>query len=182
VNSRNGFQGIAIWLAGALFPFVGSYSVAQGTASISGTVTDAFQSAVTERQIALTNTSTGQARVNTSSDRGYIDFPDLQPGVYSAAVDKSGFRLWRQSSITLAVAQHITVYPLLHIGSAGEQVVITAEPTFLTTDDSTLSGVVEAVGSNSCPRTAEMRCNWNRSGPRSCRPARRGSWVRRSWL
>jgi hypothetical protein len=80
----------------------------------------------------------------TSSDQGFFEFPDLPPGNYSIAIDKSGFKKWTQSSITLAVAQHITVYPLLQVGSATEQVVITAEPTFLTTDSSTLSGVVDS--------------------------------------
>lgn len=118
--------------------------MAQGTASISGTVVDSSQSAIAQGQATLTNTGTGQTRAVTSSDQGYFEFSDLPPGVYSVVVDKSGFKQWRQSEITLSVAQHITVYPLMEVGSTSEQVVVTAAPTFLTTNSSTLSGVVES--------------------------------------
>jgi len=144
VKSRYGLRRTAIWLVGACFTFAGSFSAAQGTASISGTVVDSTQSAVAQSQVTLTNASTGQTRAITSSDQGYFEFPDLPPGEYVVVVDKSGFKQWRQSSVTLAVAQHITLYPLLQVGSASEQVVVTTEPTFLTTDNSTLSGVVES--------------------------------------
>lgn len=144
IRFRYRFARAATLLAGLFFIAALSHCVAQGTASISGTVVDASQAAVAGSQVTLTNVGTAQSRVVTSSDQGYFEFPDLPPGDYKVVVDKSGFKAWEQSTITLSVAQHITVYPMLQIGSATEQVVITAEPTFLTTDNSTLSGVVDS--------------------------------------
>lgn len=134
----------AVLLAGMFFAIALGHAIAQGTGSISGTVVDASQAAVGGSQVALTNTGTAQARVVTSSDQGLFDFTDLPPGEYKVAVTKGGFKAWEQSSITLGVAQHITLYPVLQVGAASEQVVITAETAFLTTDNSTLSGVVES--------------------------------------
>lgn len=134
----------AILIAGLFFVLAIGHSVAQGTASISGTVVDSSQATVAGSQVTLTNVGTAQARTVASSDQGLFEFPDLPPGVYKVTVSKAGFKAWDQSSITLAVSQHITVYPQLQVGAATEQIEITAQAAFLTTDNSTLSGVVES--------------------------------------
>ena len=59
-------------------------------------------------------------------------------------VGKTGFKSWSQNAITLSVAQTITLYPQLEVGSATEQVEVTAAAAFLTTSSSTLSGVIES--------------------------------------
>ena len=81
---------------------------------------------------------------DASSAQGLFEFTDLPPGEYKVSITKTGFKAWDQSSITLAVAQHITLYPALQVGAATEQIEITAEAAFLTTDNSSLSGVVES--------------------------------------
>lgn len=134
----------AILFAGFFFVLAMGHMFAQGTASISGTVVDASQAAVAGSQVTLTNLGTAQARTIASSDQGLFEFPDLPPGVYKVTVNKTGFKAWEQTSITLAVAQHITLYPALQVGAATEQIEITAQAAFLTTDTSTLSGVVES--------------------------------------
>jgi len=134
----------AILIAGLFFVLAIGHSVAQGTASISGSVVDASQAAVAGSQVTLTNLGTAQARTVSSSDQGLFEFPDLPPGVYRVSVSKAGFKAWEQSSITLTVAQHITLYPALQVGAASEQIEITAQAAVVTTDNSTLSGVVES--------------------------------------
>jgi len=136
---------VVLILLAALFSIIGARrAVAQGTGSISGTVADVSSATVGGSQVTLTNAGTGQARTNTTSDQGFFEFPDLPPGSYNVTVNKSGFKAWQQSSITLAVAQHITLYPQLEVGVATEQVEITAQAAFLTTDNSSLSGVVNS--------------------------------------
>lgn len=134
----------SILLVGLFFVIATVHSIAQGTASISGGVVDASQAAVVGSQVTLTNTGTEQTRTTSTSDQGLFEFPDLPPGVYNVSVQKTGFKAWNQSSITLTVAQHITLYPQLEIGSTTDKVEITAQAAFLTTDNSTLSGVVES--------------------------------------
>jgi hypothetical protein len=138
------FGRAATLLAGLFFVIAMGHSIAQGTGSIGGTVVDTSQAVVSGSQVTLTNTGTSQTRAMTTSDQGFFEFPDLPPGVYKAAVNKTGFKVWEQRSITLTVAQHITLYPALQVGSTTQQVVVTAEAAFLTTSSSTLSGVVES--------------------------------------
>ena len=134
----------AVLLAGLFFVIALGQSIAQGTGSISGTVVDTSQAAVEGSQVTLTNIGTAQVRTETSSAQGLFEFTDLPPGVYKVLVAKTGFKAWDKSSITLAVAQHITVYPALQVGATTEQVEVTAEAAFLTTDNSALSGVIES--------------------------------------
>src|ERR1035437_3357339 len=144
VRHSYAFGRAAILLAGLFFVIAISHAIAQGTGSVGGTVVDASQAAIAGSQVTLTNTATAQTRATSASDQGLFEFPDLLPGVYKVSVNKTGFKVWEQSSITLTVAQHITVYPQLQIGSTTEQVEITSQAAFLTTDNSTLSGVAES--------------------------------------
>jgi Carboxypeptidase regulatory-like domain len=114
---------------------------AQGTASISGTAADATHAAIPDTSVVLTNSETNQARRVSSSD-GFFRFTDLTPGHYVLEVAKAGFKTWRQTSITLEVEQHITVYPQLELGSVSEQVQVTDEPPAITTSNSNISQVV----------------------------------------
>jgi Carboxypeptidase regulatory-like domain len=133
-----------LWL-GMFFVMSVSQSVAQGTASISGTAVDASQAIVTDSQVVLTNIDTAQARMTTSSGQGYFAFTDLTPGNYKLRVNKTGFKAWEQSSITLTVGQNLTVYPLLQVGSTTEQVEVTAAAPLINTSTSTISQVVNSV-------------------------------------
>jgi hypothetical protein len=144
VRHSYAFGRAATLFAGLFFVIASSHSIAQGTGSISGTVVDASQAVLAGSQVTLTNTGTSQVRATTSSEQGLFEFPDLPPGDYKVSVTKAGFKVWDQSSITLAVSQHITLYPQLQVGAATEQIEITAQAAFLTTDNSALSGVVES--------------------------------------
>jgi hypothetical protein len=134
----------AMFSAGLYLAFSASVALAQDTASISATVVDASQAIVGGCQVTLTNTDTGQARTTASSDQGFVEFSELPRGNYKMTVNKNGFKSWEQAAITLSVAQHITLYPQLQIGAATEQVVVNSQAAFLTTDNSSLSGVVES--------------------------------------
>ena len=134
----------AAFFSGIFFLLALGHAIAQGTASITGTVVDTSQAAVPGSEVTLTNTETAQTTTKTSSDQGFFAFPDLPPGQYKVTVGKNGFKSWSQNAITLSVAQQITLYPQLEVGSASEQVEVTAEAAFLTTGSSTLSGVIES--------------------------------------
>lgn len=98
---------------------------AQGTGVVSGTTLDASQGAVAKSQVILTNIDTAQARTSTASEEGFFQFTDLAPGNYSLKVTATGFKTWEQASIVLTVAQHLTVHPLLEIGSTSERIEVT---------------------------------------------------------
>jgi Carboxypeptidase regulatory-like domain len=135
----------AVAVLSGLFLVLASGNVlAQGTASITGTVVDTSQAAVPGSEVILTNTGTAQSTTKTTSDQGFFVFPDLSPGIYKVTATKAGFKAWTQDGITLQVAQQITLYPQLQVGLATEQVEVTSTAAFLTTSSSTISGVIES--------------------------------------
>lgn len=115
---------------------------AQGTASISGTAADVTHAAVPSANVVLTNSDTNQERHATSSAEGYFEFTDLTPGHYALKVGREGFKTWIQTSITLEVAQHVTIYPQLEIGAVSEHVEVATEPPAITTSNSDISHVI----------------------------------------
>jgi Carboxypeptidase regulatory-like domain len=115
---------------------------AQGTATISGTTADTTRAAIADASMVLTNSDTNQVRRSVSSSDGFFQFTDLTPGHYVLDATKDGYKTWRQTSITLEVAQQITLYPELEIGSVSENVKVTDEPPAITTSNSNLSQVV----------------------------------------
>jgi hypothetical protein len=79
VRSRYASVRAAVFYSGLFFLLALGHAIAQGTASITGTVVDTSQAAVPGSQVTLTNTETAQATVKTSSDQGFFEFPDLPP-------------------------------------------------------------------------------------------------------
>ena len=118
---------------------------AQGTGVVSGTAVDASQAAVANGTVTLTSVDTGLTRTSKTSDDGFFQFGDLVPGNYEVKVLVPGFKTWQQQSIVLTVAQHLTVYPQLEIGSASERVEVTSTGPAITTSNSNISQVVDAV-------------------------------------
>jgi hypothetical protein len=124
--------------------FVGT-SLAQGTASISGTAVDSSQAAVAGSRILLTNVDTGLTRTSTTSDQGFYVFTDLTPGNYTLKAEKTGFKSWEQTSINLTVGRSLTINPQFVVGSTTEQVEVTEAPPLITTSGSNISQVVDSL-------------------------------------
>jgi hypothetical protein len=124
--------------------FVGS-SLAQGTASITGTAVDSSQAAVAGSRILLTNVDTGLTRASTTSDQGFYVFTDLTPGNYTLKAEKTGFKSWEQTSINLTVGPSLTINPQFVVGSTTEQVEVTEAPPLITTSGSNISQVVDSL-------------------------------------
>ncbi len=118
--------------------------VAQGTASISGTTVDTSQAVIPDSAVVLTNVDTSQSRTSMTSTQGFFQFVDLTPGNYKVEVNKAGFKTWVQSSLVLAVAQQLSIYPQLQVGATSERVEVVAAPPIITTSSSTISNVVDS--------------------------------------
>lgn len=117
---------------------------AQGTASISGTTVDTTHAAIPSANVVLTNADTNQTRKSISSSQGFFQFTDLPPGHYVVDISGKGFKAWHQASITLEVAQHVSLYPQLEIGTVSEEIQVTGAPPTITTSDSNVSQVVNS--------------------------------------
>jgi hypothetical protein len=122
------------------------------TGTISGTVQDSSQAAVSGVRVVVKSVETGLTRVVTSDSIGNFSVPDLQAGHYTITASHGGFKTTTLSSIELQVAQRATINPTLQVGSVNEEVVVTsAAVPLLNTETSSLGEVVDTAAMSTMP-------------------------------
>ena len=96
------------WLVflGVLLTSIGSAALAQTTASIKGTVTDASAAAVAGAKVTVKNQALGIERTTQTNSSGDYEVPALPPGNYSVEVQMQGFTTQIANSLTLQVSQN----------------------------------------------------------------------------
>ena len=117
---------------------------AQATATagqgISGSVVDPTGAAVPEADVTAFNTDTGISITRKTGENGFFSFPGLIIGPYRVTVSKPGFETNVSQGIVILAGHTPDVAVRLRVGSATEQVVVTAEgvaidPTATTTGE-----------------------------------------------
>jgi hypothetical protein len=126
-------------LALATFLFVaGTHSTFGQNANsgeIKGIVTDATNAVIPGATVAVLNIQTG-VKINTTTDGdGIYDLPSVEPGEYTITVSKTGFRDAVRKGITLSVGT-IAINASLQVGSATQEVVVTANAPLVQTEQS----------------------------------------------
>jgi len=91
-------------------------------ASISGTVSDSSKAVIRGARVVVTP---GGA-VATTNGAGQFTLSGLTPGAYTVSITFTGFRPLAKS-VTLAPGQAMTLDAVLEVGSASQQVVVTAQ-------------------------------------------------------
>lgn len=113
------------------------------TASLSGRVTDPSNAVVTDAEITVTNVDTGVRRAATSNAQGLYVVPQLQPGNYTVAVRREGFRPITRSGVTLNVNQAAQIDFELVVGSVTETVDVKADAPLLEQSEAALGAVID---------------------------------------
>jgi len=129
----------AIILAGVLFC---SALLAQGDASLGGSVTDATGAGIAGAAVIITNLETGTQRTLATDEAGRFSAPALPVGHYEMVASKNGFRVDRRTSITLVVGQREELNLKLQVGDVHQTVEVPADSGLvqITTED--ISGLV----------------------------------------
>src|SRR5215469_6246393 len=115
-----------------------------GGATLNGTVIDPSGAAVANAKVTVENTSTGLKRTAQTSDAGLYSFPGIPVGSYNLTVEAAGFRVVKQTGISLMVGAVATVDLPLAIGSAEESVTVTADAPVLESTSSQTSTTVSS--------------------------------------
>jgi outer membrane receptor protein involved in Fe transport len=115
-----------------------------GGATLNGTVADPSGAAVANAKVTVENTSTGLTRTARTSDAGLYSFPGVPVGSYDLTVEAPGFRVVKQTGISLTVGAVATVDVPLAIGSTGETVTVTADAPVLESTSSQTSTTVSS--------------------------------------
>ncbi|HEX8147992.1 MAG TPA: TonB-dependent receptor [Pyrinomonadaceae bacterium] len=99
---------------------------AQGTSTLTGTVTDPNGAVVSGATVTATNVATNVSATTQTTDSGLYRFPTLPVGTYNVRVEASGFSTAAVEQVVLSVAQVVTQDIKLAVGSASETVTVTA--------------------------------------------------------
>jgi hypothetical protein len=120
----------------------GSAGLAQSTAALNGTVTDATGAIVPNAKVVATNQATGVESVTRADTAGAYLFPSLPIGIYRLQVTAPGFQSAIVSSLKLDVATAVTQNIQLKIGEAAERIEITADAALVDSTTTSMSQVI----------------------------------------
>src|SRR5256886_2490976 len=140
VGSRNSF--FRAFLLAVFSAVLGASALAQSTASLSGTVSDATGAVVVNAKVVATNQATGVESTTQTDTAGAYLFPSLPIGVYRVQVAAPGFQSAIISNLKLEVATAVVQNIQLRIGQAAETVEITADTALVDTTTTSMSQVI----------------------------------------
>src|SRR5579871_1973623 len=125
-----------------LFAVFGAY--AQDLANIVGTVSDPSGAVVAGAKVTVTNTERGITRVAESNADGEYSVVRVPIGNYTITVEAPGFERLRRTGITLDAGQTLRIPLDLRVGSATQEMVVTAETVHVETETGAVSHVVNS--------------------------------------
>ena len=140
VGFRNSF--FRAFLLAVFSAVLGASALAQSTASLSGTVTDATGGVVPNAKVIASNQATGVESTTQTDTAGAYFFPTLAIGTYRVQVTAPSFQTAVISNLKLEVATTVTQNIQLKIGEAAEKVEIVAEAALV---DTTTTGVGQVI-------------------------------------
>ena len=113
-----------------------------GTATISGTVTDASGAAIPNAAVVVTDADTGVSRTLTSNGAGAYTAPFLQPGHYEVVIGGGSFSKIDRKNLNLTVGQILTIDASLAAGSVTTEVEVTSASPLVDTQKTEVSQTV----------------------------------------
>ena len=123
--------------------FTGMVWAQGGTGELTGLVTDPSGAVVPGAQVTLTNSATGEKRVETTTAAGIYHFSALKVvGAYTIEITAKTFKGYKIGNIIISVGVVTTHDAKLEVGAAGETVTVEAGAQLVQTEDSSLSGAV----------------------------------------
>jgi hypothetical protein len=111
--------------------------------TITGVVHDTSGAVVPAANITVISQATEVTLHANTNDSGEYTVPELQVGMYTVKVDKTGFRTFEVSGVVLNAAQTVRTDATLQVGSTGDTVLVTASAIQVQNEDAKLSTTVQ---------------------------------------
>jgi Carboxypeptidase regulatory-like domain len=131
---------------------------------IRGTVTDPTGAVVPGVDVVVLNADTGVSKDLTTNDAGIYDAVSILPGRYQITFTKSGFEKLVRQGIDLPVGL-TTVDAQLTVGTAQQQVSVTAEAPLLQTENGEQSTTLDATTMQTLPNVNQSWSNFTKLLP-----------------
>jgi len=144
INGRNvtDFMNLSAGVVGGIGSGAGAGRGISGPLTgLQGFVRDPSGAAIPNARVTVRNEETGTSQNTTTNAQGMYRFDNIQAGNSALFVDSHGFRRFQLTSFYLGTDRMNEIDARLELGSTAETVQVTAEPTTLNTESSTLSSV-----------------------------------------
>jgi Carboxypeptidase regulatory-like domain/TonB dependent receptor len=132
MNGKSTYATMLLLCLLLVIPVAGFSQAGNGT--ISGTVSDSSSAVIPGVTLQVKNTDTGVVFETVSTETGTYFAPNLPPGPYSITASLPGFKTLNRTGLTLSAAQTLRVDVPLEVGTAGDNITISAEATLLKTE------------------------------------------------
>ena len=121
------------------------------TSKLVGLVTDVSGAVVPDAKVTITNSQTRISRTTLTNSSGEYTVPFLDTGRYQITVEKSGFETSTLQQIPLAYEQTLREDISLRVGTATQEVTVTAAASVLNTESATQNTVIDREKINDLP-------------------------------
>ena len=116
---------------------------AQGTAQITGTVTDQTGAVLPGVDVTATQTATGVVRTAVSDETGRYTLQSLPVGPYRLEAALPGFRTFAQTGIVLQVNASAVINAILQVGQVADTVEVQADAALVETRNTGIGTVMD---------------------------------------
>lgn len=134
--------GVCLTLSVMFLVFAAPARAQLDTGTISGVVLDPAGSVVQGASITATASATGATYSTISSSTGYYVFPSVRSGTYDVKVSSTGFKTALYSGVIVSVGASTARDVSLTVGSASENVTVTAGTVSLEKDTSEIDASI----------------------------------------
>src|ERR1044071_9070421 len=133
---------LGVCLLGCLIGVING-SAQTTNATLGGTVSDASRALIPGVTVTATNTQTGIVSTTITNETGAYNFPSLQPGVYKASAELTGFQTQSYNEVTLGVSQQVRLNFVLEVGTQAQSVEVSVPAdTLIATTSSSVGAVL----------------------------------------
>jgi len=139
---------VLVVCVGSVLP-VWSQSTSSGV--VAGSVTDQSNAMVPSATVTLTDAATNIARTTTTNKEGRYVFVDVNPGIYSVSISKSGFAVTKTENQEVKVGAALTLNLSLQVGGANVVVEVQATGAELQTMNATVGNTVTSLAIDNLP-------------------------------
>ncbi len=151
---------IVAMIAVCAFAFAGSPAAAQQTTGgIQGRIIDAQKAAVPGVTVSVKNKATGFSRSEVTDTEGIYRLNGLPVGNYDLHAELAGFAPFDRKDLVVNVGETLDVNVDMKVAGVSENVSVTAESPIVSTNSSSVGGVVDTTKIESLPLNGRQFAN-----------------------
>ncbi len=164
----------------SLLPLLAASSFAQSSlvgGSIEGSVLDSTSVRLPGVAVVARDLGTHQEREASTDAEGHYRIPELPPGTYEVSVSVPGFSPYRHASLSIPLGATVHLDILLQPGTVNTQVTVTAQPSTLDAQQTSITSTIDAERIEELPVESRNYLNFTLlapgAGSSAQQPARR---------